>query len=95
MERVCGVRKRNFEVEQMTKEIKDNNKNPKKQSLVKFLQDSPLDEIIPYLDKPQNYPRADWTKKFAEILSKNDTDDAKEFSDWNEATLSSFDENEW
>jgi prevent-host-death family protein len=31
--------------------------NGKKESLVEFLQKSPLDEIIPYLDRPEDLPR--------------------------------------
>ena len=31
--------------------------NGKKESLVEFLQKSPLDEIIPYLERPADLPR--------------------------------------
>jgi prevent-host-death family protein len=31
--------------------------NGKRESLVEFLQKSPLDEIIPYLDRPEDLPR--------------------------------------
>ncbi len=31
--------------------------NGKKESLVEFLQKSPLDEIIPFLDRPKDLPR--------------------------------------
>jgi len=31
--------------------------NGKKESLVEFLQNSPLDEIIPYLNRPEDLPR--------------------------------------
>jgi len=31
--------------------------NGKKESLVEFLQKSPLDEIIPFLDRPDDLPR--------------------------------------
>jgi antitoxin MazE len=39
-------------------------------------------------------PHADWNEKFAAALAESG-DEAQEFTDWNERSLTVFDEEEW
>ena len=51
--------------------------------------------LRPVPEKQENPPRAGWEEIFQAALASGEDDDAAEFADWNENSLTRFDEEEW
>ena len=51
--------------------------------------------LRPVREKQKRQPREGWEQMFRAALAAGETDDSEEFADWNENSLTSFDEEEW
>lgn len=51
--------------------------------------------LRPIPEKTEHAPRTGWDEMFQAALASGESDDSSEFADWNESSLSRFDEEEW
>ena len=51
--------------------------------------------VRPIRQTENKIPRKDWAEKFQAALAKDGGDDSPEFADWNQTSLTEFDEKEW
>lgn len=51
--------------------------------------------LRPVPEKSERAPREGWDEMFKTALASGESDDSSEFADWNDVSLSRFDEEEW